>query len=55
MIREQLPLTASEYIAAQWGELPKEIDPEEQAVIDALRAHEKGAAKKSGPIPKRKS
>jgi hypothetical protein len=33
--------TAEEYISSQWGNLPEEIDDEEQNVIDLLKELEK--------------
>jgi hypothetical protein len=41
MIQRKLPLTAETYITLNWGNLPDEIDPEDQELLDALRVLEK--------------
>jgi len=43
MTKKQLPLVAETYIKLNWGDLPDEIDPEDQELLDALRCLEKGS------------
>ena len=37
MILKNHPLTAETYIELNWGELPSEIDPEDQELLEALK------------------
>jgi len=41
LIQKGHQLTADNYIELNWGDLPDEIDPEDQELLDALRILEK--------------